>query len=63
MSSPEIALPISSSRSENKTTCDFYVESIKFYTNPDQHGFGYDLGIKKSFQEGSSLGPGRYKLL
>ena len=49
MSSPEIALPISSPRSENKTTCDFYVESIESYTNPDQHGSGYGLGIKKSF--------------
>ena len=49
MYSPEIALPISSLRSENKTTCDFYVESVESYTNPDQHESGYGLGIKKSF--------------
>ena len=49
MFSPEIALPISSPRSENKTTCDFYAESIESYTNPDQHGSGYGLVIKKSF--------------
>ena len=49
MYSPEIAPPSSSPRSENKTTCDFYVESIESYTNPDQHGSGYGLGIKKSF--------------
>ena len=46
---PEIALPISLPRSENKTTGDFYVESIESYTNPDQHGSGYGLHIKKSF--------------
>ena len=49
MSSPEIALPISSPRSENETTCDLYVQSIESYTNPDQHESGYSLGIKKSF--------------
>ena len=35
MSSPQIALTISSSPSENKTTCHFDVESMEFYTNPD----------------------------
>ena len=52
MSYPEIALPISSPRSENKTTCDFYVESIESYTNPDQHGSGYGLDIKKVILRG-----------
>ena len=62
MSSPEIVPPISSPLSENKTSCDFYVEPIESCPNLDQLGSGYGSGIKKSLKAGSSLGVGRYEL-